>query len=129
MATRPRNVYELMNWAAEQHDLDPSQRKQLYEWLESESILDTSKDPYKEASKYAKDLKKEAAMLKRSIKKAGAMSEKGAVKSARKKTKEDIEDIQDDFALDGGDGATEGGNWYDDDVDREDYPDLYDSDY
>ena len=129
MATRPRNVYELMNWAAEQHDLDPGQRKELYEWLESEGVLDNSKDPYKEASKYAKDLKKEAANLKRSMKKAGAAGEKGALKGARKKSKDDIEDISDEFALDGGDAAAETGNWYDDDVDREDYPDLYDSDY
>jgi len=127
MAKRPRNIYELMNWAAEQHDLDPSQRKELYEWLETEQILDSSDDPWKEASRYAKELKKEAEALRRSSKKSAA-SEKGAMKGARKKSKEDIDDIQEDITVDL-EGASEAGSWYEEDVDRGDYPDYYDSDY
>ena len=127
MAQSPRTIYELMNWAAEQHDLDPGQRRELYVWLESEKILGTSKDPMKEASRYAKELKKEAEMLKRSLKKSGALSEKGAATSSRKKSKEDIEDLVEDFSLEG-DGLSEGPAWTEEDVDREDYPDYYDSD-
>jgi hypothetical protein len=127
MAKHPRNIYELMNWAAEQHDLDPSQRKELYEWLETEEILDSSDDPWKEASRYAKELKKEAEALRRSRKKSAA-SEKGAMKGARKKSKDDIDEIQEDITVDL-EGASEAGSWYEEDVDREDYPDYYDSDY
>jgi hypothetical protein len=117
-----------MNWAAEQHDLDPGQRRELYVWLESEEILGTSKDPMKEASRYAKELKKEAEMLKRSLKKSGAVSEKGSARGSRKKGKDDIEDLVEDFSLEG-DGLSEGPAWTEEDVDREDYPDYYDSDY
>ena len=125
MAKSPRNIYELMNWAAEQHDLDPGQRKELYEWLESEDVLNTSKDPCKEASRYAKELKKEAEMLKKSRRKSAAVGDRTAAKGARKKSKDDIDDIQDDFVMDGFDSGTEAGNWYEEDVDREDYPDYY----
>jgi hypothetical protein len=124
MAKSPRNIYELMNWAAEQHDLDPGQRKELYEYLESEDILNTAKDALKEASKYAKDLKKEAEMLRKSARKTAALGDKAA-KGARKKSKDDIDEVPDDFASDGFDAGTEPGNWYDEDVDREDYPDYY----
>jgi hypothetical protein len=126
MATRYRTVYELMNWAAEQHDLDPSQRKILYERLENEGILKSSKDPGKQASKYARELKKEADQLRKSVRKSNAVSDKASVKPSRKKSKEDIEEMQDEFGFDGIEGS-EGNNWYEEDVDREDYPDYYDS--
>jgi len=128
MAQRPRTIYELMNVAAEQHDLDPGQRRELYEWLESEEILETSKDPLKDASKYAKELKKEAEMLKRSMKKSSALSEKGAARGPRKKSKDDIEDLAEDLSLEG-EILSDGPGWSEDDMGREEYPDYYDSDY
>jgi hypothetical protein len=125
MVKSPRNIYELMNWAAEQHDLDPSQRKELYEYLESEDILRTAKDPAKEASKYAKELKKVAEMLKKSRKKSAAVGDRTAAKGARKKGKDDLDEMSDDATSDTFDSGPESANWYEDDVDRDDYPDYY----
>jgi hypothetical protein len=126
MAHSPRTVYELMNWAAEMHDLDPSQRKVLYQKLETEGTLKRSKDPMKDASKYAKDLKRQAETLKKRSRKTAGKLDKSAVKSGRKKG-DDIEDLHEEFESD--DAAADPGQWYDDDVEREDYPDLYESDY
>jgi hypothetical protein len=124
MVKNPRNIYELMSWAAEQHDLDPSQRKELYEWLESEDILKTAKDPNKEASKYAKELKKAAEMLKKRRKGSAAVGDRATATGARKKGKDDLDEMSDDAVSDTFDSGPESQNWYDDDMDRSDYPDY-----
>jgi hypothetical protein len=126
MAHTPRTVYELMNWAAEQHDLDANQRKVLYQKLESEGTLKKSKDPVKDASKYAKDLKKQAEAIKNRTRKASGKPDKAALKGAHKKSGGDLDEISDEFESD---DTSDGGTWYEEDVNRDEYPDYYDSDY
>lgn len=128
MQHRPRNTYELMNWAAEQNDLDPAQRKELYYRLEKKNVLGTSKDPWKEAVKLAKDIKKQEKIKKKSGEKSLAKGKKGTVKDVRAKPTDDLDQFQDDYESDALE-TFEGVSWYDDDVDREDYPDYYESDY
>ena len=123
MAKSPRSIYEVMNRASEQHDLDARQRKALYEWLESHDVLEKSKDPFKDATKFAKELKKQAEQLKKNSK-AAAMRDKSSVRGGRKKSSDDVEEAEDDFVFESFDG--DGGTWIEEDVDREECPDYYD---
>ena len=118
-----------MNWAAEQQELDPSLRKQLYEILEKEQVLSKSKDPWKDALKYAKELKKKMRATKREKAKSASASERAGIRGTHRKLPEEIEELPDDFLENNFDTEPETTGWFDDDLTREDYGDLYDNDY
>ncbi|MFH1675633.1 MAG: hypothetical protein ABIC40_01325 [bacterium] len=104
MEIKFRTTFDLMDYTAQQFDLLPEQRKELYKILEEKNILKESKSPGKEAAKLAKQLIKRTAAKAKEAKslKSGKLS---SLRNTRRSG--DIDDLEEESDLYEGDLAYE----------------------
>ena len=83
-----------MDYTAQQFDLLPEQRKELYKILEEKNVLKESKDSTKEAAKLAKQLVKRTAAKAKESKSLKS----GKISSIRNPSRRpgDVDDLDDD---------------------------------